>query len=53
MLQSTRLNKNAQFILKYTMDTIVGIKDLAIPGGLFIEVPDSIAKTLNLNEINY
>lgn len=49
----SRLNKNAQFILKYTMDTIVGIKDLAIPGGLFIEVPDSIAKTLNLNEINY
>lgn len=49
----SRLNKNAQFILEYTMDTIVCIKDLAIPGGLFIEVSDSIARTLNLNEINY
>lgn len=49
----SRLNKNAQFILKYTMDTIVCIKDLAIPGGLFIEVSESVAKTLNLNEINY
>lgn len=49
----SRLNKNAQFILRYTLDTIVCIKDLAIPGGLIIEVSESVAKTLNLNEINY
>lgn len=49
----SRLNQPAQFILKYTLDTIIGIKGLSIPGGLNIVVYPPIAKTLNLNEINY
>ena len=48
-----RLNQPAQFILKYTLDTIVGIKDLALLGGINIIVYPSVARTLNLNEINY
>ena len=49
----SRLNQSGQFILKYTLDTIVGIKDLAIPGGMNIVVYPPVAKTLNLNEIKY
>lgn len=48
-----RLNQSGQFILKYTLDTIVGIKDLALLGGVNIVVYPSVAKTLNLNEIKY
>lgn len=49
----SRLNQSGQFILKYTLDTIVGIKDLALLGGVNIVVYPPIAKTLNLNEIKY
>lgn len=49
----SRLNQPGQFILKYTLDTIVGIKDLAIPGGLNIIVYPPVARTLNLNNISY
>lgn len=49
----SRLNQTGQFILKYTLDTIVGVKNLAIPGGLNIVVYQPVAKTLNLNEIKY
>lgn len=49
----SRLNQTGQFILKYTLDTIVGIKDLAIPGGLNIVVYPPTAKTLDLNSIKY
>lgn len=49
----SRLNQSAQFILKYTLDTIVGIKGLAIQKGISIVVYPPIAKTLNLNEIKY
>lgn len=49
----SRLNQTGQFILKYTLDTIVGVKELAIPGGLNIVVYPPIAKTLNLNAIKY
>lgn len=49
----SRLNQTAQFILKYTLDTIVGVKDLAIPGGLNIVVYPPTAKTLDLNSIKY
>lgn len=48
-----RLNQSGQFILKYTLDTIVGIKGLALLGGVNIVVYPPIAKTLNLNEIKY
>jgi hypothetical protein len=48
-----RLNQPAQFILKYTLDTIVGIKDLALLGGINIVVYPPVARTLNLNEIKY
>ena len=49
----SRLNQSGQFILKYTLDTIVGIKDLAISKGINIVVYPPVAKTLNLNEIKY
>ena len=49
----SRLNQSGQFILKYTLDTIVGIKDLAIQKGIYIVVYPPVAKTLNLNEIRY
>lgn len=49
----SRLNQTGQFILKYTLDTIVGIKDLAIQKGINIIVYPPVAKTLNLNEIKY
>ena len=49
----SRLNQSGQFILKYTLDTIVGIKDLALLGGVNIVVYPPVAKTLNLNEIKY
>ena len=49
----SRLNQTGQFILKYTLDTIVGVKELAIPGGLSIIVNPPTAKTLNLNAIKY
>lgn len=49
----SRLNQTGQFILKYTLDTIVGIKDLAIQKGINIVVYPPVAKTLNLNEIKY
>lgn len=49
----SRLNQTGQFILKYTLDTIVGIKDLAIQNGVNIVVFPPVAKTLNLNEIKY
>ena len=49
----SRLNQTAQFILKYTLDTIMGMKDLAIPGVIHIIVYPPIAKILNLNEIKY
>ena len=49
----SRLNQPAQFILKYTLDSIVGIKDLALLGGLYIIVYPPMDKTLNLNEIRY
>lgn len=49
----SRLNQTGQFILKYTLDTIVGVKDLAIPGGLNIVVYPPTAKTLDLNAIKY
>jgi hypothetical protein len=48
-----RLNQTGQFILKYTLDTIVGVKDLAIQKGINIIVYPPVAKTLNLNEIKY
>lgn len=48
-----RLNQSGQFILKYTLDTIIGIKDLALLGGINIVVYPPVAKTLNLNEIKY
>lgn len=48
-----RLNQSGQFILKYTLDTMVGIKDLALLGGVNIVVFPPVAKTLNLNEIKY
>ena len=48
-----RLNQSGQFILKYTLDTIVGIKDLALLGGVNIVVYPPVAKTLNLNVIKY
>ena len=49
----SRLIQSGQFILKYTLDTIVGIKDLAIQKGINIVVYPPVAKTLNLNEIKY
>ncbi len=49
----SRLNQTGQFILKYTLDTIVGVKDLAIPGGLNIVVHPHTAKSLDLNAIKY
>lgn len=49
----SRLNQSGQFILKYMLDTIVGIKNLAILGGLNIIIYPTIAKTINLNEIKY
>ena len=49
----SRLNQTGQFILKYTLDTIVGIKDLALQKGINIVVYPPVAKTLNLNEIKY
>lgn len=49
----SRLNQTGQFILKYTLDTIIGVKDLAIPGGLSIIVYPPTAKTLDLNSIKY
>lgn len=49
----SRLNQTAQFILKYTLDTIMGMKDLAIPGVIHIIVYPPTAKILNLNEIKY
>ena len=49
----SRLNQTGQFILKYTLDTIVGVKELAIPGGLNIVVYPPTAKTLDLNAIKY
>lgn len=49
----SRLNQSGQFMLKYTLDTIVGIKDLAIQNGITIVVYPPVAKTLNLNEIKY
>ena len=49
----SRLNQSGQFILKYTLDTIVGIKDFAIQNGINIVVYPPVAKTLNLNEIKY
>lgn len=49
----SRLNQTGQFILKYTLDTIVGVKDLAIPGGLNIVVYPPTVKTLDLNAIKY
>lgn len=49
----SRLNQTSQFILKYTLDTIIGMKDLAIPGGIHIIIYPPTAKTLNLNEIKY
>lgn len=49
----SRLNQTGQFILKYTLDTIVGVKDLAISGGLNIVVYPPTVKTLDLNAIKY
>lgn len=49
----SRLNQTGQFILKYTLDTIIGVKNLAIPGGLHIVVYPPTAKTLDLNAIKY
>lgn len=49
----SRINQSGQFILKYILDTIVGIKDLAIQKGINIVVFPPVAKTLNLNEIKY
>lgn len=49
----SRLNQPAQLILKYTLDTIVGIGGLAQLGGVNIIVYPSIAKTINLNDISY
>ncbi len=48
-----RLNQPAQFILKYTIDTIVGIKGLALLGGIHVVIYPPVAKTVNLNEIKY
>lgn len=48
-----RLNQSAQFILKYTLDTIIGIKGLALLGGVNIVIYPPVAKTVNLNEIKY
>ena len=49
----SRLNQTAQFILKYTLDTIIGIKGLAMQGGIHIIIYPPVAKTVNLNEIKY
>ena len=49
----SRLNQTGQFILKYILDTIIGIKGLAIQKGINIVVYPPIMKTLNLNEIKY
>ena len=49
----SRLNQSGQFILKYTLDTIVGMRGLAIQKGINIVVYPPVAKTLNLNEIKY
>lgn len=49
----SRLNQTGQFILKYTLDTIIGVKDLAIPGGINIVVYPPTAMTLDLNAIKY
>lgn len=49
----SRLNQSAQFILEYTLDTIVGIKDLAVLGGINVVIYPPVAKTVNLNEIKY
>ena len=49
----SRLNQTGQFILKYTLDTIIGIKGLAIQNGINIVVYPPVAKTINLNEIKY
>lgn len=49
----SRLNQTAQFILKYTLDTMMGFKKEAIPGGINIVVYPPVAETINLNEINY
>ena len=49
----SRLNQTGQFILKYTLDTIVGVKELAIPGGLNIVVYPPTARTLDLNAIKH
>ena len=49
----SRLNQPAQFMLKYTLDSIYGIKNLAIPGGLNIIIYPPVARTINLNEIHY
>ena len=48
-----RLNQPTQFILKYTIDTIIGVKNLALLGGLNIVIYPPVAKTVNLNEIKY
>ena len=48
-----RLNQSAQFILKYTLDTIVGIKGLAMLGGINIVIYPPVAKTVHLNDIKY
>ena len=49
----SRLNQSGQFILKYTLDSIVGVKDLALLGGLSIILYPPVARTINLNEIKY
>lgn len=49
----SRLNQSAQFILKYIIDTIVGIKGLAMLGGIHVVIYPPVAKTVNLNEIKY
>ncbi len=49
----SRLNQSAQFILKYTLDTIIGIKGLALLGGINIIIYPPVARTVNLNEIKY
>lgn len=49
----SRLNQPAQFILKYTLDTIAAINGLSIPGGVNVIVYEPLMKTINLNEIEY
>lgn len=49
----SRLNQSGQFILKYTLDSIIGVKDLALLGGLSVILYPPVAKTINLNEIKY